>query len=153
MLADPQTNTAVKHISLSASCSIFHSSFPLWTSSIFLPFQLSVFAVRCGMEGWVERRSVKWGRGWVFGKAWGGGLREEAEHPGERCAPGVVNMQVAYFWIAEQRYLAVLGHWSTSSLIVWIPLRALFAYWRASLRLHACPVILGYACACPCACM
>lgn len=27
----------------------------------------------------------------------GGGLREEAEHPGERCAPGVVNMQVAYF--------------------------------------------------------
>lgn len=32
-----------------------------------------------------------------MGRKGGGGLNRKVEHPRERCAPGVVNMQVAYF--------------------------------------------------------
>lgn len=46
---------------------------------------LAVLAVRCGMEGWRD-------------EAGGGrGGEEKQSTPGERCASGVVNMQVAYF--------------------------------------------------------
>lgn len=48
-------------------------------------------------------------------------LREKVEHPCGGCTPGVVNMQVAYFRIAEQSYLYVLGHRSTSYFIYCMP--------------------------------
>lgn len=50
------------------------------------------------MEGWVqERRSLKKGRGWVDGMQGGREAKSGGRAPRGDCAPGVVNMQVAYF--------------------------------------------------------
>lgn len=62
---------------------------------------------------------------------------ERGTVPRGGCAPGVVNMQVAYFWIAEQPYLAALGHWSTSPFYGCSVSVHMHAFWSESL-LRAC---------------
>ncbi len=49
------------------------------------------------MEGRVERRCIELERGWVSREQGGGDAERGGRAPRGGCAPGVVNMQVAYF--------------------------------------------------------